>query len=716
MITLFLSATREHSGLTSASLGLLRALDQRGVRIAFMKPISEYGQDLDRSVTTAKRLYHLDIPAPIPINQARQQFVAGLQNRLLDNVMAMRETVIQQDVDIVVVEGLIPQQSEPLNNSLNNIVVKALDAKIIIVAGAQQRTLQQLENDVSSQARLFNTKQEQLAGIIFNKVGAPLASYSLLDSAAGDDDQTIRSSDIVKVEDCQPWSRKTPILGVLEWQPALSAPRLKDLSERFQGHWFSTENDPNRRVQHVIVAARSADYVIPRLLPNTLVITPLDRLDIVLAVALREQQQTKIAGLVLTHARGEQQLSDTMQQLLSDLTSGQDNNFGVILSPLDTYQAARCISTAIPMPMDDLERWNLTVSSVGDQLDVQPLIDALAIPEQQRMSPAAFRHRLVTSARSAKRRIVLPEGDEPRTIQAAIECQRRGIADCILLAEQSQVETVLERLKLSLPEDLTILDPNQLQDHYVQPMVELRKHKSLTPPTAQALLEDTVVLGTMMLAEGDVDGLVSGAVHTTANTIRPALQLIKTAPDANLVSSVFFMGLPEQVMVFGDCAVNPDPDAAALADIAIQSAASAIAMGIEPRIAMISYSTGQSGTGSDVEKVRQATQIARERRPDLIIDGPMQYDAATTPSVAKAKAPNSLVAGKATVLIFPDLNTGNTTYKAVQRSANVISVGPLLQGLAKPVNDLSRGATVEDIVYTIALTAIQAQQPLNKID
>tara|TARA_B110000046_G_C12863353_1_gene342820 strand:- start:110 stop:844 length:735 start_codon:yes stop_codon:yes gene_type:complete len=241
-------------------------------------------------------------------------------------------------------------------------------------------------------------------------------------------------------------------------------------------------------------------------------------------------------------------------------------------------------------------------------------------------------------------------------------------------------------------------------------MVELRKHKNLTAPMAVAQLEDNVVLGTMMLALDKVDGLVSGAIHTTANTIRPAMQLIKTAPGAKLVSSVFYMCLPEQVLVYGDCAVNPDPNAEELADIAIQSADSALAMGITPKVAMISYSTGASGTGSDVEKVKQATAIAKELRPDLIIDGPLQYDAATTASVAKSKAPNSPVAGQATVLIFPDLNTGNTTYKAVQRSAHVISVGPMLQGLRKPVNDLSRGALVEDIVYTIALTSIQAQK------
>ena len=241
------------------------------------------------------------------------------------------------------------------------------------------------------------------------------------------------------------------------------------------------------------------------------------------------------------------------------------------------------------------------------------------------------------------------------------------------------------------------------------------RHKGVTAPMAEALLEDSVVLGTMMLAMDEVDGLVSGAIHTTANTIRPALQLIKTSPDAKQVSSVFFMCLPEQVLVYGDCAVNPDPDAELLADIAIQSADSARAFGIDPKVAMISYSTGKSGTGADVEKVIKATDIAQNLRPDLLLDGPLQYDAAAIENVAKSKAPDSPVAGQATIFVFPDLNTGNTTYKAVQRSANVISIGPMLQGLRKPVNDLSRGALVEDIVFTIALTAIQAKQTSDKL-
>jgi phosphate acetyltransferase len=325
-----------------------------------------------------------------------------------------------------------------------------------------------------------------------------------------------------------------------------------------------------------------------------------------------------------------------------------------------------------------------------------------------RMTTAAFRHMLIEKASAAPQTIVLPEGDEPRTVVAASICADRRIAVPMLLGDPEVVREVARRQGVKLSDQVRIVHPRSVKKRYVARMVELRKHKGLTEAAAADQLGDNVVLGTMMLERGEVHGLVSGAVHTTANTIRPALQFIRTRPKATLVSSVFFMCLPEEVLVYGDCAVNPSPDAEQLAEIALQCADSAAAFGIEPRVAMISYSTGRSGSGMDVEKVARATEIARAKRPELLIDGPLQYDAAAIAEVGISKAPDSPVAGRATVFVFPDLNTGNTTYKAVQRSANVVSMGPMLQGLAKPVNDLSRGASVEDIVFTIALTAIQA--------
>jgi phosphate acetyltransferase len=303
---------------------------------------------------------------------------------------------------------------------------------------------------------------------------------------------------------------------------------------------------------------------------------------------------------------------------------------------------------------------------------------------------------------------VLPEGLEPRTLRAAVECAERGIARPVLLGRPDAVQSLCRNLGLAMHDAIEIVDPIAVAERYVAPLAALRAHRGWTEDMARERLADPITVGTMMLALDEVAGLVAGAEHTTAHTVRPALQILGTAPGSQLVSSVFFMCLPDEVLVYGDCAINPSPSATELADIAIQSAASARMLGIEPRVAMISFSTGESGSGSDVEKVVEATRLVRERAVALAVDGPLQYDAATSASVGQSKRPGSEVAGRATVFVFPDLDTGNTTYKAVQRSADVVSIGPMLQGLAKPVNDLSRGALVDDIVYTIALTAVQA--------
>lgn len=458
-----------------------------------------------------------------------------------------------------------------------------------------------------------------------------------------------------------------------------------------------------RRVQKVILCSRTVANIVPLLQPGVLVVCPGDRDDIILAVSLAEMNGVLLAGLLLT---GDLTPNPSIMDIGEHALKGDLPVMSVATGSYDTaYNLTRLYKG---IPISDTVRAKAVTEYIAGHLDQEWLTARCSTTRQLLLSPPAFRHQLVKRAQAANKRIVLPEGNEPRTIQAAAICQKRGIARCVLLAKPEEVHAIAKAQGIDLPADLEIIDPESILQTYIAPMVELRKDKGLTAQLAAVQLEDNVVLATMMLAEDDVDGLVSGAVHTTASTIRPALQLLKTAPGYNLVSSVFFMLLPDQVLVYGDCAVNPDPNATQLAEIALQSAESAKAFGIDPRVAMISYSTGDSGTGAEVEKVREATRIARELNPSLPIDGPLQYDAASIESVGRSKAPDSLVAGRATVFIFPDLNTGNTTYKAVQRSANVISVGPMLQGLRKPVNDLSRGALVDDIVFTIALTAIQA--------
>jgi len=459
-----------------------------------------------------------------------------------------------------------------------------------------------------------------------------------------------------------------------------------------------------RRVLETVLAARSVSEVIARLKPGALVISAGDRDDVILATALAASNGIELAGLVLTHHSF---ISPRIERFGA---RAFHSGLPVLRTDGDSYQTAAHISRLpLAVPQDDLSRMDNVIESVAEKLDGNAIYAGLEHATSTRMSPPAFRYQLIQKARAANKRIVLPEGDEPRTIRAAVICTQKGIARCVLLGKRKAIESVADALGIEFPPGLEILEPEQIARQYVAPMVELRRSKGMTSGQALVALEDTVVLGTMMLAVGEVDGLVSGAVHTTASTVRPALQLIKTAPGSSLVSSCFFMLMPEQVLVYADCAINPDPTAQELADIAKQSADSALAFGIDPKVAMISYSTGESGSGDDVEKVRTATDLAKARWPELVLDGPMQYDAATVREVAAQKAPGSAVAGQATVFVFPDLNTGNTTYKAVQRSANVVSVGPMLQGLRKPVNDLSRGASVDDIVFTVALTAIQAE-------
>jgi phosphate acetyltransferase len=495
------------------------------------------------------------------------------------------------------------------------------------------------------------------------------------------------------------------IIGAVPENSDLAAPRTVDIARHLQAKIIHEGELATRRVRSFSLLARTVPNMIAGFKPGTILIAPADRADVFVAVAMAAVNKTAFAGVVLT---GDTELPEGILDLCRP---GLETGLPVLKVATNSWQTATDLSAmSKEVAADDIERIRESMDFVANHIDAVWLAEKAAAPVEARMSPAAFCYRLVELAVQANKRIVLPEGAEPRTIRAASICAQRGIARCVLLGNRDEILRVANGHQVHQPENVESIDPADVRARYVDPLVEMRRHKGLTAMDAADYLEDNVWLGTTMLALGEVDGLVSGAEHTTANTIRPALQIIKTKPSCRVVSSIFFMCLPDQVLVYGDCAVNPDPDAETLADIAIQSAESAIGLGIPARVAMISYSTGESGTGADVDKVREATRIAKGKRPDILLDGPLQYDAAAIADVAATKAPDSPLAGRATVFIFPDLNTGNTTYKAVQRSANVISVGPVLQGLKRPVNDLSRGCLVEDIVYTIAITAIQARE------
>ena len=479
-------------------------------------------------------------------------------------------------------------------------------------------------------------------------------------------------------------SSPLPVLGAVPWSFDLIATRAIDMARHLNATIINEGDINTRRVKSVTFCARSIPHMLEHFRAGSLLVTSADRPDVLVAACLAAMNGVEIGALLLT---GGYEMDARISKLCERAFA---TGLPVFMVNTNTWQTSLSLqSFNLEVPVDDHERIEKVQEYVANYINADWIDSLTATSERsRRLSPPAFRYQLTELARKAGKRIVLPEGDEPRTVKAAAICAERGIATCVLLGNPAEINRVAASQGVELGAGIEIVDPE----------------------VAREQLEDNVVLGTLMLEQDEVDGLVSGAVHTTANTIRPPLQLIKTAPGSSLVSSVFFMLLPEQVYVYGDCAINPDPTAEQLAEIAIQSADSAAAFGIEPRVAMLSYSTGTSGAGSDVEKVREATRLAQEKRPDLMIDGPLQYDAAVMADVAKSKAPNSPVAGRATVFIFPDLNTGNTTYKAVQRSADLISIGPMLQGMRKPVNDLSRGALVDDIVYTIALTAIQSAQ------
>ncbi|PIA72574.1 phosphate acetyltransferase [Ectopseudomonas toyotomiensis] len=692
MHTFFIAPTGFGVGLTSISLGLVGALERSGLKVGFFKPIAQpHAGDLgpERSSELIARTHGLNSPKPLPLSHVERMLGDGQLDELLEEIISLyQQAAVGKDV--VVVEGMVPTRHASYAARVNFHLAKSLDADVILVSAPEDENLTELSDRIEIQAQLFGgPKDPKVLGVILNKVRSE-------DGISAFAERLLELSPLLKSQDFR-------LLGCIPWQDELNAPRTKDIAELLGARILNAGDYEQRRMLKIVLCARAVANSVQLLKPGTLVVTPGDRDDIILSASLAAMNGVPLAGLLLcSDFAPDPRIMELCQGALA-------SGLPVMTVSTGSYDTATNLNRLNKeIPLDDRERAEKVSDFVAGHIDHDWLSARCGTPRELRLSPPAFRYQLVQRAKAAAKRIVLPEGSEPRTVQAAAICQARGIARCVLLAKPEEVQAVARAQGIELPEGLEILDPDLIRGRYIEPMVELRKGKGLNAPMAEAQLEDTVVLGTMMLALDEVDGLVSGAIHTTANTIRPALQLIKTAPGYNLVSSVFFMLLPDQVLVYGDCAVNPDPNAEQLAEIALQSAASAQAFGIPPRVAMLSYSTGDSGSGEEVEKVRAATRLAREKRPDLLLDGPLQYDAAAIESVGRQKAPNSPVAGRATVFVFPDLNTGNTTYKAVQRSAECISVGPMLQGLRKPVNDLSRGALVDDIVYTIALTAIQA--------
>ncbi len=708
--TIMLVPTSAGVGLTSVSMGVLRAMERKGVNVSFYKPIAQPrhgGDQPDLTSTIVSNSSDMLVGQPLPMSEAENLYGSEKVDVLLETIVE-RYNQVNKNSEVTLIEGLVPTRKHPFANAVNVEIAKTLGAEIVFVATPGTDNPSQLKERIEVACTNYGgTKNKNISGVIINKLNAPVdeAGRTRPDlSEIFDDADTAQQAnlEVMQIFNTSP----IRVLGCVPWKIDLIATRAVDMAEHLNAEIINEGDIASRRIKSITFCARSLPNMIEHFKPGSLLVTSADRPDVIVAAALAAMNGVEIGAILLTGGY------DVPVEIADLIKPALDTGLPIFKAQGNTWQTSLNLqSFSLEVPADDKERIEFVNEHVAGHID-GPWIDSLleGTIGTRKLSPPAFRYQLTELARRAGKRIVLPEGDEPRTVKAAAICAERGIAECVLLGNPEEIKRVAAQQGVELGAGVQIIDSDAVREQYIARLVELRGAKGMTEVVAREKLQDSVYLGTMMLEANEVDGLVSGAVHTTANTIVPPFQIIKTAPGTSIVSSIFFMLLPDQVLVYGDCAINPDPTAEQLAEIAIQSADSAKAFGIDPRVAMISYSTGESGKGADVDKVRAATKLAQAKRPDLIIDGPLQYDAAIMENVAASKAPNSPVAGKATVFVFPDLNTGNTTYKAVQRSADLVSIGPMLQGMRKPVNDLSRGALVDDIVYTVALTAIQSSQ------
>ncbi len=687
---IYITSLAPGSGKSLVSLGALEAAATRTAKVGYFRPVIAESETRDGQIEMMRSRYQL--------SQSYEQSygVTTLATRgvghhvpseLVHRILARYED-LARECDVVIVEGTdFTGASAAFEFALNAEIAANLGAATVVVVPARQHEVPQLVAALEAARLGLAEHQVTLFGLVVNRV--PEADYDAIAAA-------VERSD------------GTPV-WLLPELSELERPALRDLTAAVDAERLAGDEDSlGRGVRNVIIGAMTLPHLIQRLTPDTLVIAPGDRSDILLlAQASRmESDLPSIAGVLLT---GGYQPDPTMLDFIHGV--GADS-VPIMLTDRDTFETADIISrTRGTLESGDDAKLDLALRMFQGSVAVDELADRLIATRPDQVTPVMFERRLVAQARSAPQHIVLPEGEDDRILMAAHRIVLRGAAELTVLGDPEDMQQRAERLGIHL-DDINLIDPSSASQRqlYAEEIQRLRAHKGMSAETAWELSEDPTWFGTMMVQLGDAGGMVSGAAHTTADTVRPALQIIRTAPDISVVSSVFLMVLPERVFVYGDCAVLPHPNAEQLADIAVSSAATASAFGIDPRVAMLSYSTGSSGSGADVEKVTQATEIVREREPALLVEGPIQFDAAVDPHVARSKLPDSPVAGQATVLIFPDLNTGNNTYKAVQRSGGAMAIGPVLQGLRLPVNDLSRGATVDDIVNTVVITAIQAQR------
>lgn len=698
-----MTAMEPGTGKSAVVLGLAELLSRRAGRIGFFRPLIVSDQVPDPDIELIRGRYQL----PQSYTQSYAATSADLHtlsnhdqyDALFKRILTgYRE--LAADVDALIIDGTdFTQASRGVEADLNIDIANHLDCAMLLVVGGRGRNAEAVIDAVRLALATLVERGCTVLGTVCNRV----------DPAVADDvRRQLAELDGAGCGFVLPELAMLAAPTVAEVATALSARYLLPVGGTAGGEASLVR----REVSRVIVGAMSLPSFLERVAQDDLLITPGDRADLIAGCLAAHLSGTypSIAGLLLTGGP----VSEPIRRLIDGFGA---SGVPVIEVDLDTYSTTTAVGEIRGAITAESPRKIAAVLRLFEEhVDAEALLRRMAVHRPARITPLMFEHDLAERARAVQRHIVLPEGADDRILLAADQLLRGGgrpgekpVVQLTLLGIESQLRARATALGLALP-GVRIIDPaaSPWLDEFAEIYCQLRKHKGMTAELAHDTMLDASYFGTMMVHQGLADGMVSGALHTTAHTIRPAFEFIRTAPGISVVSSVFLMCLADRVLVYGDCAVLPNPDAGQLAEIAISAAATATVFGIEPRIAMLSYSTGQSGAGADVDRVREATAIARARRPDLLIEGPIQYDAAIDPEVARTKMPDSPVAGRATVFVFPDLNTGNNTYKAVQRSANAVAIGPVLQGLAKPVNDLSRGARVADIVNTVVITAIQA--------
>jgi phosphate acetyltransferase len=693
--SIYLATTRPHSGKSLISLGITELLLRKTNRVGVFRPIislqSEGGRDKNIDLLLSHFNLNLDYKATFAFQ--RQEVAAligaGRYDEVLDKVIEKYKALETQCDFILCIGSDLVGGTEALEFDFNADVAKNLGSPVLVVASAANRDAGAVVSSVQSSVAAFMERGCQVLGVVVNR--ADLDQVSNL-----------------RVALKQEMPQENMVLSVIPSNKTLSSPTIKEIADQLHAEILYGGNQLDKLAYHYLVIAMHLENYLSHLTENALLITPGDRNEVILSALQAHQSRhyPKIAGIILS---GGLKPAPSVAKLLD----GLPGMVPILSVETDTYETATGVETVRSyITADNQAKIALSLELFEEFVDSEALLGQLTSLQTRGVTPRMFIYGLVQRAKSDRRHIVLAEGTDERILQAAEALRKQDVVDLTLLGNPQEVKEIIQRLGLNVDlQKVPIIEPHHSPkfQEYAQTLFELRKHKSMNLDTATDLMSDVSYFGTMMVYKGDADGMVSGAVHTTMHTIRPALQFVKTKAGFSVVSSVFFMCLDDRVLVYGDCAVNPNPSAEELAEIAISSADTAQAFGIKPRVAMLSYSSGESGKGEEVEKVRAATHLAQARRPDLLLEGPIQYDAAVDREVAAQKMPGSKVAGKATVFIFPDLNTGNNTYKAVQRETGAIAIGPVLQGLRKPVNDLSRGCTVKDIINTVVITAIQAQ-------